>query len=304
MATDWEATLRAWVRPSSDDEEAKRDRTENEVRAALGASHRLSNIGFRTYVKGSYANRTNVRLDYDVDIAVECTDFFYSDTTGAPADVVKAAEAMRIPYTEEYGPKEFKDDIEAALVSYFGRPAVIRGNIGLRVRQNQTTLPADVVPSFEYHLIYTTDGRGIPIYHRGTRIFPDKGGIVDNWPQQQYDRGVLKNNATGRHYKRIVRALKRLENALVQAGQLAELPSFFMECLVYNVPNAYFNHPTYVADMREVLATIFHSTVADDRCNAWLEASERKYLFDRSQGWNRQQANDLANRAWNFMGLN
>jgi len=55
----------------------------------------------------------------------------------------------------------------------------------------------------------------------------------------------------------MVRALKRLENELVKEGLLEEeLPSFLMECLVYNVPNDKFNHKTYVADMRAVLACI------------------------------------------------
>jgi len=33
----------------------------------------------------------NVRLDYDVDIAVECTDFYYYSTDGVGSDVRKAA---------------------------------------------------------------------------------------------------------------------------------------------------------------------------------------------------------------------
>lgn len=114
-----------------------------------------------------------MRLDYDVDIAVECTDFFQSDTTGAAADVVKAAEARRRPYTKGYGPEDFKRDVEQALIDHFGRRAVTRGNMAMRVRENKTTLPADVVPCFEYHQIYGYDGE--LLYHNGTRIYPDRG---------------------------------------------------------------------------------------------------------------------------------
>ncbi len=131
----------------------------------------------------------------------------------------------------------------------------------------------------------------------------ERGDHIHNWPAQQLDRDIAKNNATGRHYKRMVRALKRLENHLLTLGKIEELPSFLMECLVYNVPNELFNHSTYVADMRAVLATIFNATRSDEACKAWLEASERKYLFHASQGWTRQQAHALAHHAWEVMGF-
>ena len=95
MAKDWEATLRAWVKSPSDAEDAKRDKTQTEIKQALASSAHLKGVGYKLYAKGSYANNTNVRLDYDVDIAVdiavECTDFYYHDETGAAADVKKVA---------------------------------------------------------------------------------------------------------------------------------------------------------------------------------------------------------------------
>jgi len=303
MAVDWEATLRKWVRPSSDNEETKRDRTEEEVRSAIRASSRLKDINFKVYTKGSYANRTNVRLDYDVDIAVECTDFVYVDSSGAAADVIKAAEEARVPYSKDYGPSDFKDDVNHALVSAFGSSAVKRGNMAIRVRESQTTLPADVVPCFEYHRIYGRSYYGELLYHQGTRIYPERGAYIHNWPRQQYENGVVKNNATGRHYKRMVRALKRLETYLVANVGLAELPSFFMECLVYNVPNNLLENASYVADMRGVLAHVFNATRGDERCKEWLEANERKFLFHASQPWSRAQAHELASKAWDAMGL-
>lgn len=37
VATDWEAPLRSWVKPPSDSEDSKRDKTEGEIKAALEA---------------------------------------------------------------------------------------------------------------------------------------------------------------------------------------------------------------------------------------------------------------------------
>jgi len=101
-----------------------------------------------------------VRLDYDVDIAVECYNFFYYDKEGVGADVRKAAavEAATKPYKGGYTHVDFKRDVEKALVDYYGRDAVARGNMAMRVRNKKTTLPADVVPCFEYHYVYDVDG--------------------------------------------------------------------------------------------------------------------------------------------------
>jgi hypothetical protein len=305
MPRDWEAILRSWVKPPSDNEDAKRNKTEEEIKVALKASSALNDVRYKVYAKGSYANNTNVRLDYDVDIAVECYDFFYYDHTGTGADVRKAAalESSVKPYKGGYTSSDFKRDVEKALVEYYGRSAVTRGNIAMRVREKKTTLPADVVPCFEYHYIYDIDSAGEPEYHKGTRVYPDKGQYIHNWSKQQRDRGVEKNDATGRRYKRMVRALKRLENELVRNGRMSELPSFFMECLVYNVPNSKFNHSSYVADMRAVLATIFNSTIRKDDCKNWLEVSERKWLFRSGQSWTCAQAHELASSAWDYMGF-
>lgn len=304
MERDWEDTLRSWVRPPSDNEDRKRNKTEEEIKKALGTSSRLKSVGYKVYAKGSYANNTNVRLDYDVDVAVECSDFYYHELIGTANDVKRAAvEKKLIAYNGGYTISQFKNDVEQALVDCYGRDAVKRGNMAMRVRKNKTTLPADVVPCFDFRHIYDVDWFGNIQFHKGTLIYPDKGSYVLNWPKQQYDMGVAKNNATKRRYKRMVRALKRLENELVKARQIDELPSFLMECLVYNVPNSNFNHSKYVTDMREVLATIFNDTLSEEKCSKWLEVSERKYLFHSSQPWTYKQAHDLADKAWNYMGF-
>ena len=303
MARDWKATLRSWVKPPSDNEDAKRNTTESEIKKALSASARLKNVQYKVYAKGSYANNTNVRLDYDVDIAVECTEFCYHDIEGAAKAKKDKVDASFRPYGKAYRPKDFKGDVEAALVDAYGRAAVSRGNMALRVRERKTTLPADVVPCCTYILVSDIDPSGNLTSRHGARLHPDKGPHINNWAQQQYDRGVTKNNATGFRYKFMVRALKRLENELVSERLLPnELPSFFIECLVFNVTDDAFQHKTYVQDMREVLRQIFNSTLKEETCHEWVEANYMKYLFRPSQPWTFEQAHTLAAKAWAYMG--
>src|SRR5690242_4183778 len=74
---DWEKWLRTAADPPSDNEDAKRNRTEREIKAALADYGPLDGRPYIVYAKGSYANNTNVRLNYDVDIAVEYNGYFY-----------------------------------------------------------------------------------------------------------------------------------------------------------------------------------------------------------------------------------
>ena len=59
-----------------------------------------------------------------------------------------------------------------------------------------------------------------------------------NWPHQQFVQGRAKNGSTGQRYKNYVRALKNAENHLVSQGTITAKPSYLMECLVWNVPDA------------------------------------------------------------------
>lgn len=299
---DWEQWLRRSAEPPSDNEDQKRERTEQQIRDALRSYGPLKGRNYVVYAKGSYANNTNVRLDYDVDIAVEYRGYFYSDLAfelkGEPKSSVGVVDSTD-PYTRD----EFKRDIRGALEAAFGRAAVKAGRIAYRVREKKTTLPADVVPCWEYRR-YDRIERGEPVYQQGTRIYPSSGDYVNNYPAQQLQNGRDKNKRTGGRYKRMVRALKRLEGRLVDSGQLSEeLPSYLSECLVYNVVDNSFGHSTYLADMRAVLATIFNETLTGGGWNDWEEVNELKYLFRGNKGWTREQVHRLADAAWNELGF-
>jgi hypothetical protein len=97
----------------------------------------------------------------------------------------------------------------------------------------------------------------------------------------------------------MVRALKRLQSRLVDQGAVKELPSYLIECLVYNVADKGFGHPKYLDDMRYVLATIFHATLPSGDSNDWVEVNELKYLFRGNTDWKSTDVGDLATAAWN-----
>lgn len=298
---DWESWLRAAARRPSDNETQKRDRTEQEIRDALSEYEPLQGRPYRIYVKGSYANNTNVRLNFDVDIAVEYAGYFYSDLAFDLKDQDKSVVHV-VDSTDPYTRDEFKQDILGALQQAFGKQAVTEGNIAYRVRERKTTLPADVVPSWEYRR-YDRIVNGVPEFHIGSRVYPKSGGYKNNFPALQLSSGRRKTQATSRRYKRMVRALKKLQTKLVNEGILdAELPSYLIECIVYNVPNDKFNHSTYFDDMRSVLAYIFNETLPAGNWNDWEEVHGLHYLF-RGSSWTREEVHRLADKAWDHLGF-
>lgn len=299
---DWEDWLRSASAPPSDTEDSKRQRTEDQIRAALRNYEPLNGKEYRVFAKGSYANNTNVRLNYDVDIAVEYRGYFYYDLMfdlqGEPKETV-GISASTDPYTRA----DFKADVKGALEAAFGSTAISDGRIAYRVRDNKTTLPADVVPCWEYRR-YDRIENGMPVFQEGSCVFPRGGTRTPNYPEQQRVNGNEKNEATSYRYKRMVRGLKKLQTRLVDNGAaIEELPSYLVECLVYNVDSNLFGNNAYLADMRQVLAAIYNSTLDGGDSNDWVEVNELKYLYRGTKDWTPLQVRTLASAAWDELGF-
>ena len=294
MSRDWENTFRSWGQAPSQTERDKCENAERAIREAITASSALAARSISVFAQGSYANRTNVRQDSDVDICVRCRDVFYYDL---PAGVLRESYGIT-PANYEYA--QFKNEVGAALTDYFGYSAVTRGNKAFDVHANSYRVDADVVPAFEYRR-YTSASA----YHEGTKFLPDNGGQVINWPSQNYDNGVSKNQRTGERFKAMVRIMKRLRNEMNEAaiGVAKPIPSFLNECLVWNVPDEGFGHDTYKADVRHVIADLWNNTRTADTCGEWGEINELKYLFRSGQPWTREQTNTFLQAAWDYIGL-
>jgi hypothetical protein len=300
MGVDWEDTFRRWSKPSSDTEAAKMENAESMIRDAIRECPVLAQRDIQVFPQGSYRNNTNVRQDSDVDICVRCMDTCGNDFTHAPLATLESVGL--VPATYLY--PQFKNEVEAALVKKFGRAGVTRGKKAFDVHANSYRVDADVVAVMEHRLHYR-DWRGQLAYDSGTEFYPDDGGKVVNWPHQHYESGVLKNRATGNRFKYITRALKRLRYRMADADVWAAkpIPSYLIECLVWNAPDACFGHAAYYDDVREVLAHLFNNTRSDEPCREWMEVNGIKFLIHWQQPWTRQQAFNFVSAAWDFVGF-
>ena len=281
MAHPLESEFRAWSKPPSATEEERCEHAEGVVRNAIRSHAAFSSRNIEVFVQGSYRNGTNVRADSDVDVCVRCMDPFLIDL---PAGYPKEYFGLR---DATYTYAQLKDDVERALKSYLGAAAVSRGNKAFDLHANTYRVDADVVPTFEHRKYTIANGRYG--YISGTELHPDSGGRIVNWPQQNYDNGVAKNDATGMRFKKIVRVAKRLRNEMVANGVTAAkpIPSYLIECLVWNVPDSALGHDDYADDVRSVLAHVLLGTIDDSACDGWREVNGLKDLFSPSQAWNR-----------------
>ncbi|MBI2202847.1 MAG: nucleotidyltransferase [Candidatus Rokubacteria bacterium] len=302
MTTDWEAKFRDWSKPSSETEQEKYENAERMIRDAIRASDALRGRDVSVFAKGSYRNNTNVRQESDVDIVVVCRSTFYTDYTFADYD-----DGATGVTASPYGFGEFKNDVGAALVKKFGAVGVTRGNKAFDVHANTYRVDADVVAGMELRryrkstLFHVTSHP----YASGTVFFADDGERIENWPAQQLENGTEKNNATGNRYKYIVRAMKRLRNEMADHGITAAkpIPSYLIECLVWNAPHSDFGHPRYCDDVRAVIVSVWNGTKTDEACKEWGEVNEMKYLFRHGQPWSRDTAHAFLLAAWGYVGF-
>ena len=304
MARDWESQFTTWAQPPS---QTETDRCENAIKAiknAIARSPKLNRRQIKVFPQGSYRNRVNVRKDSDVDVGVMCHDvFLYHYPPGKTgADFGNIAGGYPFP--------QFKNELEEALVGYFGRAAVRRGNKAFDIHETTYHVEADVAPLFEFRHYYES-GNSLC----GVALIPDKGWRIENYPErllddwpridQHYENGIAKNMATNRVFKGVVRILKSLRNEMETAGIAAAtpIPGFLIESLVFNAPDACFKHSTWDAVVQTVLLHLWSNTKDDPSCHEWVEVNGIKYLFRASQKWTREQAHAFIDAAWSYVGV-
>ena len=290
---EWEQLFTAWSQSPSQAETDRIEQTVKAIRAAIAASEKLKRRTIKVFPQGSYRNRVNVRRDSDVDVGVMCSDFFLSQYPLGKRD----ADFGNVTISD-YGFAQFKNEVEEALVDYFGRLAVTRGNKAFDIKAKASHVEADVVPLFEFRQYFDSGS------HRcGVALIPDRGGRIENYPERlvdswpstplHYENGITKNDQTSHRFKGMVRIIKSLKNMMCEKGvpSAQPVPGYLIECLTWNASNTYFSAETWDERVRSTLLHLWHSTYEKERCEKWTEVDDIKYLFHSSQPWTREQAN-------------
>ena len=192
------------------------------IREALEAHRGLSQYKYEVFLQGSYKNDTNLGGDSDVDVVVRLR------TKLKPAVAALSGELLQESGSHKYVHqqwKSFRDEALKAMRARFGRAAK-SGRKTLKVPKGSIPADADLVVTVSHK-------EGIAFY------LSDEGRWVVSFPQQHYDQDQKKEEATDRRFKRTIRMFKAARNRLVEKKVLTkeDAPSYFIECLLYNVPD-------------------------------------------------------------------
>ena len=295
-----EATFTTWAKGPGTTEQTKCDNAETAIRKAIDAHEQLSGMDIKVFPQGSYRNRTNVKQDSDVDICVRLNSTFFPDYPAGKTQKDFGNVDGSITFSV------FKNLVQVALENYFGKTSVTRGSKAFDVHANTYRVDADVVATLE-HRRYTgqLNSDGSHHYLSGIGFDTDAGKRIINWPEQHYENGLNKHEATGRRFRKVIRILKRLRNTMQENGipGSKDIASCLIEHLVWNAPIEAFGHDSYTQDVRAVLAHTFNMTLKGDNCKEWGEVSELTYLFHPGQPWTLEQAHKLLSAAWDYIGF-
>lgn len=186
-------------------------------------------IEFSVYIQGSYKNSTNIHGNSDVDIVIQLDAPYRLEQQDGTVKVVHP-DGRETNYTYE----QFKQDVIDALRRRYGKSAVQVGDKAIEVHSADSTLriDADVVVSQRNQ---SPDGDGMWFKTQG-------GKEIVNYPKRHYQNGAAKNRQTNGEYKKALRTLKRARSYLVKQGRISkdQVPGYFLECLLYNVPDEAF----------------------------------------------------------------
>lgn len=244
------------------------------------------------YLQGSYRNDTNIRGDSDVDVVIELTSIFWNNLT--------TIEKGQLGFsTSTYTLQEFKNSVIDALTSYYGSSYIdSSGSKSIKVTANSGRLKADVVVCATYKYY-----ENLRVRSQGITFWDSYSNQIINYPKIHIENGINKNSSskTNGWFKPSVRMLKNARNKLVELGKITadDCPSYFIECLTYNVPDNAFGdsyQDCFVNILNYLLQNLTEQNIKEYICQNGMY-----YLFGLlSVQWNLQSAQRFVNSLGNL----
>jgi hypothetical protein len=233
----------------------------------------LPSFGIRNYtifLQGSYANDTNIYAESDVDVIVQRNDCFYHD-------LERLSENERNAYATQYSSTSLSIDHKSLILNLldkkYGNLASL-GDKAISISPCSGYRKVDIIPAYQFRNYYrfSSFSEG---YDEGISFFKKDGSQIVNYPKQHSQNLTRKHQATNDWFKPIIRIFKNVNARLIDNRILAKetAPSYFIEGLLYNVPNEYFNH-----SYQSCFCNIINWIQNQDRSN-FICANEQHYLL-------------------------
>lgn len=233
------------------------------------------------FIQGSHKNDTITYGGGDVDVVVKLDAAYYSEFEGNVPDwQVDLYEQQHTP--ADYDDRDLRNDIcrtlDIAGIEYDDGRKAIEIDGGDRLE-----FGADIVPCCEYRLYHRYEGsdESKQEYISGIAFKTNKplnNRVIVNFPKQHYQRGTEKNARANGRYKETVRLFKNARGAAVDRGLIRKevAPSYFIECLLYNVPDILFDQPV-VERYPAIVSWLYDNR---DRWGSFESQNEILRLFD------------------------
>lgn len=298
MARFSEESFNNWNKPASESEEQRISNALKMIKDAINSYADLRNKNIDIFVQGSYANNTNVRANSDIDVCIMLKDTFNDKY---PDGLTREYYGFQ---SSSYQFATYRQSVIKALANKFGNDNIIQGNKSIKINSNSYRIETDAVPSFQYRNYRYENSRNPDIFVEGIKLIAQNGEEVINYPKQHIENGKNKNAQTQRQFKRLVRIFKRIRYHIIDNGNSVNgnISSFLIECLLWNVPNFYFNsNGTYTYRIEEIIKYLYSQTKEDEKCKEWREVSEILYLFHENRKWKIKTTNDFLRQMWNYL---
>ncbi|WP_230333128.1 hypothetical protein [Xenorhabdus nematophila] len=128
-----------------------------------------------------------------------------------------------------------------ALTDRFGSDIKV-GDKAIAVAANGSRRKADVIAAMQFRRYWKFKSIYDAQYTEGICFFNGAGELIANYPNQHSDNLTTKHQGSNQWLKLMVSILKNIRSKLVDDGALQPgiAPSYYLEGLLYNVPNEKF----------------------------------------------------------------
>jgi len=198
---------------------------------------RLNDMTCAVYPQGSYANKTNIVSDSDVDMVIALRSAFYPQkrelSTRELEEYDKYYERASVTW------RDFREVVVRALRPDF---FLEEGDKAVKVRSGLIRLPADVLIALDHRYYKSFPSFAGQQYIDGVQFYLPGGREIVNYPKRHMRACAQKNDRTSGRYRRVVRIAKNARNSLVTDDATpiggGTAPSYFLESLLWNVPDS------------------------------------------------------------------
>jgi hypothetical protein len=241
---------------------------------------------FEVFLQGSYRNDTNTYQESDVDIVAQLDSVFYNNLSQDQKRQLELFDAS-------YNWAQFRADVINSLVNYFGLTAIEQGNKAVKIIGVGSRMSADVIVAVIYRNYWSVSDRG---FAEGICFWTQiNERQIINYPKLHYQNAANKNSQT-QNFKKAVRVFKKMRNYIDNKNHYFS-PSYFIESLIYNVPNSCFS-TTLSSTIQNTLQWLSKSNF-----DSFVTPGEQSDLFGSApEQWNQSAAKEFIQRVitvWN-----